>query len=300
MNDFLRVTDRSGQDLLDLIELSIDLQQRFVQRREFRPLAGYRLAMWWDGEGVRNRAAFELGASSLGADSVQIPGPVGAREDLADMGAYLGNWFDAVVVRTPSFRSLATLASATPAMVINARTSHNHPCEILGDLAYLHATGRDITGHEITNVVFVGEATNLCHSWFEAAAVLPISVTQVCPPGFEVDLERWRQLVPSPVGTVTVANGFDDLLADADVVYTDCWPTGVGGEARQLFGDLRVTAKVLDRCSPTTKFLPCPPVSRGDEVSADAMTHATCHVVEAKQWLLHAQNALLVQGLTGS
>ena len=293
VRSFLRVNDRSGQQLLDLIELSIDLQKRFVQRREFRPLAGYRLAMWWDGEGFRNRAAFELGASYLGADSVQIPGSVGDREDLADMGAYLGNWFDAVVVRTPSFQSLSSLASATPAMVINARTSHNHPCEILGDLAYLHAAD-----HEITNVVFVGEATNLCHSWFEAAGVLPISVTQVCPPGFEVDLERWRQLVPTPVGTVAVAHGLHGLVDDADVVYTDCWPTGVSGEAQQLFNDLQITAKVLDQCSPSTKFLPCPPVSRGAEVSVDAMTHATCHVVEAKQWLLHAQNALLVHGLT--
>jgi len=40
-------------------------------------------------------------------------------------------------------------------------------------------------------------------------------------------------------------------------------------------------------------FLPCPPVTRGQEVSAGAMLHPRCRVVEAKAWLLHAQNAVL-------
>lgn len=179
-------------------------------------------------------------------------------------------------------------------MVVNARTSHNHPCEILGDLTAVHANGHDVTG---INVVFVGEATNLCHSWLEAAAVLPITLTQVCPPGFEVDIERWRQLVPEPVGTVQVANGFEDLLQTADVIYTDCWPANLEPGLRQQFADLQINAELLDRCSADALFLPCPPVSRGEEVSANAMTHPTCRVIEAKRWLLHAQNALLIRGL---
>ena len=68
VSDFLRVLDRSGDELLELVELAVELETRFVHRREFRPLAGYRMAMWWDGEGFRNRAAFELGASVLGAE----------------------------------------------------------------------------------------------------------------------------------------------------------------------------------------------------------------------------------------
>jgi ornithine carbamoyltransferase len=40
-------------------------------------------------------------------------------------------------------------------------------------------------------------------------------------------------------------------------------------------------------------FLPCLPVTRGQEVSSDAMTHPRCRVVEANAWLLHAQNTVL-------
>ena len=232
----------------------------------------------------------------LGATGVEIPGAVGQGEDIADVAGYLGNWFDAIVVRTPNFESLVSLAAATPAMVVNARTTLNHPCEILGDLAFIHASGHDMAG--TTNVVFVGEATNLAHSWFEAAAVLPLAVTQVCPPGFEVDMGRWRELVPAPIGTMEVSHDLGGLLGNAHVVYTDCWPSGLDAENQHKFRDLQITAELLDQLPRGAAFLPCPPVTRGEEVSADAMSHPTCVVTEAKRWLLHAQNALLVRGLT--
>jgi ornithine carbamoyltransferase len=55
----------------------------------------------------------------------------------------------------------------------------------------------------------------------------------------------------------------------------------------------QITASILDRLDPITEFLPCPPVTRGREVSDDAMLHPICRVVAAKAFLLHAQNAAL-------
>ncbi|MFT4989487.1 MAG: ornithine carbamoyltransferase [Acidimicrobiales bacterium] len=46
MSDFLRVSDRSGEELVKLLELAIDLESRFTQRREDSSLTGYRVAMW--------------------------------------------------------------------------------------------------------------------------------------------------------------------------------------------------------------------------------------------------------------
>jgi ornithine carbamoyltransferase len=39
--------------------------------------------------------------------------------------------------------------------------------------------------------------------------------------------------------------------------------------------------------------LPCPPVRRGEEVTAGAMEHPLCRSRIAKAFLLHAQNALM-------
>ena len=84
----------------------------------------------------------------------------------------------------------------------------------------------------------------------------------------------------------------EDLSAlhEADLIITDCWQAPANAEH---LGKLRVTAKVLDRCQAEVAFIPCPPVRRGQEVSADAMAHPKCVAPEAKDFLLHVQNAVL-------
>jgi ornithine carbamoyltransferase len=296
--DFLRLCDRSAAELARLIERATRLRAAFAATTPQRTLAGRRVGFIWHGEGFRNRAAFELGVQLLAGHGVTIPGRLGEREPVEDLARYLDNWFDVVVVRTSSFQALSQFAQAAHAPVINARTRHNHPCEILGDLAFVHAVRGSLQG---LRVVFVGEASNLCHSWCEAAAVLPIHLTQVCPPGFGVQPAWLASLTPDPAGQVEQTH---DLAAirHADVIYTDCWPSRADDEQdqriRSLFGPLQITADVLASAPADALFLPCPPVTRGEEVSADAMQAAKCRVYEAKQWLLHAQNALLEQTLT--
>ena len=71
--------------------------------------------------------------------------------------------------------------------------------------------------------------------------------------------------------------------------------TGADGTAtiEAAFAPLQITAALLAEAPTDSLFLPCPPVTRGQEVSPEAMEDPRCRVVEAKDWLLHAQNALL-------
>jgi ornithine carbamoyltransferase len=199
-------------------------------------------------------------------------------------------------VRTPSFTRLQELADHAVAPVINARTSHNHPCEILGDLAFVQHVRGDVSG---LTVMFVGEASNLCNSWCEAAAVLDLEVIQVCPTGYEIDRAWLASLSPDLSGRVSIARSPQEAIGLADIIYTDCWPAPDGERDRksieEQFAPLQVTAALLSKATRQALFLPCPPVMRGEEVSADAMQHARCRVVEAKDWLLHAQAALLAE-----
>lgn len=291
--DFLRVNDLQQSNLVGVLERASSLRSSFTQRIPGSSLAGRRAAWIWDGEGFRNRAAFELAISLLGGSSVRIPGRLGEREEIGDVARYLDNWFDVLVVRTPSFANLTELAAAASAPVINARTSHNHPCEILGDLAFV-AARRPI---DQLHVVFIGDATNLAHSWFEAAAVLPIAVTQVSPPAFAVDHSWFEQLSSARAGSVRWTDDLRDAVRTADIVYTDAWPAPPPGagpdDVRDLFLPYQVTGDHLDLVPSGSVFLPCPPVTRGEEVSDDFMVHRSCAVYEAKDWLLPAQAALL-------
>lgn len=296
--DFLRVGDRSGSEIDRLLTRADEMRGAWMARMPPQWCAGRRVAFIWDGEGFRNRAAFELGVAEAGGIGVEIPGALGEREAIADLAGYLDNWFDAIVVRTPSFDGLNELAACAEAPVVNARTFHNHPCEILGDLAFVHhlrGTVNDL------KVVFAGEATNLCRSWCEAAAVLDIEVVQACPEGYEVEPSWLASLSPTLPARVSVCRALDEAIADADVVYTDCWPapdeSHDRAEIARAFGPLRVTAELLALAPRHALFLPCPPVTRGEEVSGEAMDDPRCRVIEAKAWLLHAQNALLADVL---
>lgn len=287
--DLLRVDDRSPADIHRILAAAADLRNDFISRQLEPALEGVRLAAIWDGEGFRNRAAFDLGVRLLGGNLVEVPERLGRREPLQDLGGYLDNWFDGLIIRTPRFDLMRELAELMKAPVVNARTSVNHPCEILGDLAFvIHERGH-IEG---LHVVFIGPATNLLGSWLEAASALPIQLTQVCPQGYEYS-EQW---IPSR-DRVTVRRDLA-CVASADIIYTDAWPSRTDANRSSVingFGPLRVTCPVLDSAPAGCVFLPCPPVTRGEEVDAASMEHPKCAVPRAKEWLMHAQNAVLVE-----
>ena len=299
--DFISFLDWSADDLSDLVKAAQTFRRWWVEKKSPPVLKGRRIALMWGATGFRNRAAFELGIAELGGIPVEIPGPIDAREPLEDVARYLGNWFDAIVARTATHEQMLRLARSVRVPVINARTSFNHPCEILGDLAYVREQRGDLSG---LRVAFIGEATNLGHSWFEAAARYPIHVVQVCPAGYEVKAQFLQRIAREAEGEVAVSQDMHSAIADADVIYTDCWPTRATDEEHQRIRDLflpyQVTEEILRASPQDALFLPCPPVHRGEEVSDGAMNWPGCRVYEAKEYLLHAQNALLVSLLNYS
>ena len=299
--DFISLLDWSAADLIDLVKAAQTFRQQWVEGKSPPVLKGRRVALIWGASGFRNRVAFELGIAELGGVSVEIPDPLDGMERLEDVAKYLDIWFDAIVARTATHAHILRLAGSSNLPVINARTPFNHPCEILGDLAYLRDQRGCLDG---LRVAFIGAATNLGRSWFEAAARFPIRVVQVCPPGYEIEAELIQRVAGNAEGEVAVSRDMQSAIADADVIYTDCWPDGETDEDRKRIRDLflpyQVTDEILRATPPDALFLPCPPVHRGQEVSESAMKWPGCRVYKAKEYLLHAQNALLVALIANS
>jgi ornithine carbamoyltransferase len=293
MHGMLALTDLSVDELNWVFERADELEAAWGGNRMPRSLESQRVALWFHGHGFRNRLAFEIGARALGADVSYVPGELGIHEPLEDVGPYLENWFTLLVVRAKEHSDVVRLSETVSIPVINARTNWNHPCEILGDLHFLKKRRGSLDG---LNVVFVGAVTNLCMSWFEAAVRLPIHVTQTAPPGYEVDLLRLKSLNENALGHIAITHESPSSCIDrnTDVVYTDGWPKGPDeSHIRDLFLPYQVTSGVLGQLREKAAFLPCPPVTRGQEVSEDAMRSPSLLNGAAKGHLLHAQNALM-------
>lgn len=276
--DLLVLDDLTSSDILAILRRAQDFATYWSERRVPQSLAGKRIALVVNDGGWRNTTAFDLGVRSMGGLCVHTPLRLDQREAIGDLAAYLDNWFDAVISRAPELATLRALAGAAAAPVINARTRQNHPCEVLGDLAFYWHRHERIDG---IKVVVVAPEANILGSWVEAARVLPLEVVQVYP-------ERWH--VKSETSGAFRASTDPGELRDAQIVITDCWPQNADPNAMQ---DYRITAALLDELDRDAAFLPCPPVTRGQEVSEDAMRHESCCVTQAKAFLLHAQNAAL-------
>lgn len=278
--DFLEFHDLSADAIAAILERAGVLGQAWQERRMPKNLEGRRVALIIDDGGWRNTTAFDLGIQAMGGICVHAPVSLGGREAIADLAGYLDNWFDMIAIRTPELASLRELAASARAPVINARTRSNHPCETLGDLAYVRAKRGRIDGLKIAGVA---PDANILRSWVEASISLPIEVVQVYP-------DDWHVSDPELLNPNFRLSTDMRELEDADVIFTDSWPNGVPeGEV----AGYRISAKVLDRCRPNAIFIPCPPVARGQEVTADAMAHPACQSTAAKASLLHAQNALM-------
>ncbi len=294
MKKILSLLDITSEELIHILDRADELEKLWKTNNMPQSLKDMQVGLWFYGQGFRNRVAFEIGARAMGASVSYIPGELGIHEPIEDIGHYLDKWFSLLVIRAQNHSDLLKLSETTEASVINARTNFNHPCEIIGDLQYIR---KYRGGFDDLSLVFVGKVDNVIMSWFEAAVKLPISVTQVAPKGYEISAEELKKLNEISIGEIKVSHELEPLLEKADILYTDCWPHANNDEQmktiRETFLPYQVTAEHLSKLHNKAIFLPCPPVTRGQEVSNDAMLSAFCKNHEDKEYLLHSQNALL-------
>lgn len=294
MRHFLSLLDYSSQELTAVLDRADGLRLLWKQGQMPQSLQHKQVGLWFLGQGFRNRLAFEIGAKAMGAAVSYIPGELGVQEPLEDVGHYLRNWYSLLVVRARSHADLRFLAESTRIPVINARTDFSHPCEVMGDLQFIRQRRGTLNG---LKVVFMGEVTNLCMSWFEAAARFPIEVTQIAPQAYLAPPELLTILNAGAVGRISTGTNLDAALVNTNLIYTDCWhKTSDPAEAekiKSLFLPYQITGAHLARLGEDGLFLPCPPVTRGQEVSVEAMESPLCLNYEAKDCLLHCQNAIM-------
>lgn len=285
--DLLSISDLDLPTIEQLTVRAIELSKHWRNRTMPRTLTDIRVGLIAELPGWRNPTALALGVAAMGGTCVTVTAKLQGAETIQDLAGYMDNWFDLLAVRTPQLSQLREFSDSLDAPVINLRTNDNHPCEILGDLSYVFS---ERGSWNRLNVAIVGPAGNIARSWVEACAVLPIEVVQVAPPHLVLSKE---DLEPRSSTTNDLR-----VLEEADIIVTDCWPNNTSSDEKEVLASLRIDGKTLDRCRSDVMFIPCPPVTRGEEVSVDAMQHSRCLATPAKAFLMHVQNSF-VENATG-
>ncbi len=295
LNDFISLADLDAGQVLEILELADELKRKQKSGEVFRPLDGKTLAMIFEKPSLRTRVTFETGMFQLGGNSIFIETTLGLRESIPDVARNLDRWVDCIMARTFSHEAVLELAEYSSVPVINALTDKLHPCQILADAQTLREHKGDL---DDLKLAFVGDGNNVFASWLNFAAKIPMSLSLVCPEGYEPDEEILAYASAEAKGEIVVTHDVKAGLADADAVYTDVWASmgqeDEAAERKKTFAPYQVNSQLMALAKKDAIFMHCLPAHRGDEVTTEVVDSPQSIVFDEAENRLHAQKAVMV------
>ena len=302
---FLRDSDLSALELRNLLDLALRIK---IEPELYRDALKHRaVALLFEKPSLRTRMTFELAALQLGGCSVfqdHRDGRIGEREPARDIARNLDRWFDAIVARTYSHKTLELLSAWSKVPVINALSESYHPCQALADFLTVLEHFETFEG---LKMAYIGDGNNVAHSLLLTAAQLGVSISICAPAGYgprPVDVSAAREAAATSGSAVEVVSDIRKAVRDAAAVYTDVW-TSMGWEdetqqRRIAFADYKVTDAVMASARDDAVFMHCLPALRGQEVSDSVIESRRSLVFDQAENRLHAHKALLLMMLGGS
>jgi len=292
--DFLRVSDLTTVELLEVLDLAGRLKRDLAAKRPHPLLAGRTLAMIFEKPSLRTRVTFEVGMVQLGGAAVNLARgdiKLGEREPVRDIARNLDRWCDVIMARTFLHQSVTDLARWARVPVVNGLSDLHHPCQVVADVLTVREHLGRIAG---TKVAFIGDGNNMVHSWMDAAARLDFELVVACPPGYEPD-----PAITAEAGSrVTITHDVAAAARGADVLYTDVW-TSMGQEAeaehrRRVFKPYQINDALIALATSQVLVMHCLPAHRGEEITDEAFEGPRSVVFDQAENRLHAQKAVLV------
>jgi ornithine carbamoyltransferase len=293
--DFLRLTDLTREELLELIERAAEW--KLLGKDGPRPLERMTLGLVFEKASTRTRVSFEVGAYQLGGNSIMLSPrdtQLGRGEPIKDTARVLARYVDALVVRTFEHAKLQEIAAHADVPVVNALTDASHPCQLLADLLTVtERFGADALRRAQFEVAWIGDGNNMANSWLEACCVLGFPLRLACPEGYDPD----PALLARAGAKARVVRTPREAARGAHVVNTDVWAS-MGQEAEAAERQRRFAGFIVDRALMSMAdekaiVLHCLPAHRGEEIAEDVLEGPQSAVFDEAENRLHAQKALL-------
>ena len=299
MNNFLHVNDLSKDSLIDILEKSSWIKNKFNNRDDYRPLSGMTMAMIFAKPSARTRISFETGFYRLGGHALYL-GPndigIGKRESVADVARVISRFNDIIMARLFDHNHVLELAEFSSVPVINGLTDFNHPCQIIADLFTIkEKLGR----YQDFTLSYVGDGNNIVHSWLELSMIIPFKFNIVCPENYCPDLNLVNKAKEKGISDINIEH--DPLIGvkDSDIIYTDVWASmgqkEEAGTRKKIFEPYQVNKELFNATNKNTLFMHCLPAERGVEVTDEICDSSNSIIFEQAENRMHAQNAVVLK-----
>ncbi len=303
--DLTSINDLTKDQILGLLEKSIELKHAVKKQRRLDIAPGTMGALIFEKPSLRTRVTFERAMRDLGGSAVYL-GPtdigLGQRETVPDAARNLSRWVDCIIARVFEHSKIVELAENASVPVVNALCDEEHPCQILADLLTVLEHRGSLEG---ATICWTGDGNNVCNSLMLACGLVGVNLRVATPRGFEpAQAVTNRAMDYAKKSGASIVLTYDPKVAakDADFVYTDVWASmGQESEAehrRQVFRQYQLNRELMAQARPGAKVLHCLPAHRGEEISAEVLDGPQSIVLDQAENRLHAQRALLAVLLT--
>lgn len=298
MKHLVSLFDIDQNELRSILSLGCQLKQLLQQGRRPPLLPGLVLGLIFEKPSLRTRVSFEAGMAQLGGSSLYLGKDVGwpNRESTADFVRVLAEYVDFLVCRMNSHHAVVELASHDAVPIINGLTNLAHPCQALGDLMTLKECLPQLAGKSLT---FVGDGNNVAHSLALACAMEGVSFRLLGPENYFICPDVVDRIVQKyPSAEIRQSQDPDEVLRDADFVYTDVW-VSMGQEAEaqerlQAFSPYQLNTQLMSLAPDHCRVLHCLPARRGQEITDDVIDGPNSVIVQQAGNRMHAQKGLLL------
>ena len=288
---FLRLRDLDAAAINDLLDRADG--HRADRSAGAGRMAGRVLVMLFEKKSTRTRVSFEAGMAQMGGHAIFLDtsdSQMSRGESLSDTARVISSMADAVMMRTVSHADQEEFARASSVPVINGLSDRQHPCQTLADLLTYRQLRGDLAG---ATLAWCGDATNVCASLIDAAALLGFRLRIAAPDGYRPG----EDALAFGGDAVEVLDDPQAAAAGADCLLTDVW-TSMGDEQagqrrRRDLASYQVDARLMEEAAPGAIFMHCLPARRGEEVAAQVIDSPASAVWREAENRLHVQKALL-------
>jgi len=282
------------KDLLSLKDLTKkDMELIFQKTKELRnkktkDLFEKTLILYFEKPSTRTVVSFYVAMVQLGGDAIFLTPremQVGRGETIGDTARVLSRFADGIVARTFKHETLVELARNASIPVLNGLSDLYHPCQVLADLFTVLEKRKTLD----LKYAWIGDGSNVCNSWIEAAKILNFELNVATPKNYEPKekIAKKVKLIHDP----------KEAVKNSDIIITDTWISmGEEKEAKirdRVFKPFQVNSKLVKLAKPNYLFMHCLPAHRGKEVTSDIIDGKHSIVFDESENRLHVQKAIL-------